>query len=152
MEITTIPVGKADIVIKSPDASHIHGKDGLGDASQFLRPVTLPKKALSSSSLLESLVKKYPDVQLLVTGPMTNIGALIKKKIYPARIIAMGGAVRVSGNVTPNAEFNISYDPEAADVVLNSPILTVLMPLDVTTQLIFTMHEFADIKMNHASS
>jgi inosine-uridine nucleoside N-ribohydrolase len=53
----------------------------------------------------------------------------------------MGGAIRVPGNVTPVAEFNISYDPESADTVFNQTNNTVLLPLDVTSKLIFTRHE-----------
>lgn len=29
MDVLDVPVGKSDIIIKSPDASHIHGEDGL---------------------------------------------------------------------------------------------------------------------------
>ncbi len=53
----------------------------------------------------------------------------------------MGGAVKVPGNVTPVAEFNISYDPESADTVFVDADHTVLLPLDVTSQLIFTRNE-----------
>ncbi|KAG0647200.1 Cytidine uridine-specific hydrolase [Hyphodiscus hymeniophilus] len=35
------------------------------------------------------------------------------------RILIMGGAVRVSGNQTPRAEFNIYADPDAAAVLLD---------------------------------
>lgn len=57
----------------------------------------------------------------------------------------MGGAVRVPGNVTPVAEFNIAYDPESADAVFTNANHTVLLPLDVTSQLIFTRHEMNTI-------
>jgi inosine-uridine nucleoside N-ribohydrolase len=57
----------------------------------------------------------------------------------------MGGAVRVPGNVTPVAEFNISYDPESADQVFTSVHNSILLPLDVTSQLIFTRHEMQTI-------
>lgn len=57
----------------------------------------------------------------------------------------MGGAIRVPGNVTPVAEFNISYDPESADEVFTTIHNSVLLPLDVTSQLIFTRHEMQTI-------
>ena len=57
----------------------------------------------------------------------------------------MGGAIRVPGNVTPVAEFNISYDPESADAVFAHTDHTVLLPLDVTSQLIFTRHEMQTV-------
>ena len=67
MGVSGIPVGKTEIVVSAKDASHIHGKDGLGDASRFLAPVKVPSKPLSSTKLLADLVKKHPEAQILVT-------------------------------------------------------------------------------------
>ena len=47
--------------------------------------------------------------------------------------------------MTPVAEFNISYDPESADDVFTHINHSVLLPLDVTSQLIFTRHEMQTI-------
>ncbi|MGO8205166.1 nucleoside hydrolase, partial [Rhizobium ruizarguesonis] len=38
--------------------------------------------------------------------------------------------------ITPAAEFNIYVDPEAADIVFRSGFPIVMMPLDVTHQLL----------------
>lgn len=65
MDVINVPVGKSDIIVKSPDASHIHGEDGLGNASKYLPRVRIPKISLSSDELLEKLTKKHPDVQIL---------------------------------------------------------------------------------------
>jgi hypothetical protein len=65
MDVLDVPVGKSDIIIKSPDASHIHGEDGLGNASKYLPRVKIPKISLSSDALLENLIKKNPQVQVL---------------------------------------------------------------------------------------
>jgi inosine-uridine nucleoside N-ribohydrolase len=65
MGVIDVPVGKSDVVVKSPDASHIHGADGLGNASKYLSRVRIPKISLSSDTLLENLVKKNPEVQIL---------------------------------------------------------------------------------------
>jgi purine nucleosidase len=48
----------------------------------------------------------------------------------------MGGGYSEGGNITPAAEFNIFVDPEAADIVLRSGVPVVIMPLDVTHQLL----------------
>ena len=50
----------------------------------------------------------------------------------------MGGAFNVPGNISPHAEFNIFFDPEAASKVLaasNGRIT--LFPLDVTSTITF---------------
>jgi purine nucleosidase len=48
----------------------------------------------------------------------------------------MGGGFFEGGNITPAAEFNIYVDPEAAAAVFASGIPIVMMPLDVTHQLL----------------
>jgi len=53
-------------------------------------------------------------------------------------VVIMGGAVRVKGNVTPYAEFNIFVDPLAAQVAFESGLPITLVPLDVTHQVCLT--------------
>jgi purine nucleosidase len=75
-------------------------------------------------------------------GPLTNIAlALVRHREVAhgiGRIVAMGGAFAVPGHRTPWAEFNVYADPHAAAIVYRSGIPLVLMPLDVTTQALFT--------------
>ena len=66
---------------------------------------------------------RFPgEITLITLGPMTN--AATAYQLDPNRfrmlegIVAMGGAFRVPGNVTPEAEFNIYADPHAAALVL----------------------------------
>ena len=63
--VIDVPVGKSDVVVKSPDASHIHGEDGLGNASKYLPKVKIPKITLTNDELLSKYIKKYPDLQIL---------------------------------------------------------------------------------------
>ncbi|SUX87438.1 ribonucleoside hydrolase RihC [Citrobacter koseri] len=59
-------------------------------------------------------------VTLVAIGPLTNIALLLTH--YPEcafnirRLVIMGGSAG-RGNFTPNAEFNIAVDPEAASRV-----------------------------------
>jgi len=90
---------------------------------------------------MAELLLRHPEQSLtiLALGPLTNIAYLVQRSPGAAQrlagIIAMGGAVRDRGNVTPFAEFNIAADPEAAAVVLRSGVPLTLVPLDVTRQV-----------------
>ncbi len=57
----------------------------------------------------------------------------------------MGGAIGL-GNWSPAAEFNIYFDPEAAQIVTNSQIPMVYIPLEVTHTLLATESIMQDIK------
>lgn len=76
-------------------------------------------------------------VMLVPTGPLTNIGLLLR--VFPEitgrieEIVLMGGAAR-GGNVTESAEFNIYEDPEAAAIVFGSGIPIVMCGLDATSK------------------
>ena len=58
---------------------------------------------------------------LVALGPLTNLALALKlDPTLPQRVkrfLVMGGAVTCHGNITPAAEFNIAFDPEAAHVV-----------------------------------
>lgn len=83
-------------------------------------------------------IEQYPhEVTLVAVGPMTNIALALRERPNLAplvkRLVFMGGNARVPGNVTPAAEFNIWFDPEAAHAVLNTAIPQIVMfGLDVT--------------------
>ncbi len=74
-------------------------------------------------------------------GPLTNIALLLSQcpecKPYIRRLVIAGGSAG-RGNCTPNAEFNIAADPEAAACVFRSGIEIVMCGLDVTNQAILT--------------
>ena len=76
------------------------------------------------------------ELVVIALGPLTNITRALSAEPLIAewlsRIVVMGGAVEVPGNVTPHAEFNIYNDALAADTVLNSGIAVTLLGLDVT--------------------
>ena len=126
------------------DAAHIHGQDGMGNLSAQLSPATHDfATARSSVQLLGDRLRAEPGaITVVAIGPLTNLAAAERRSPGTLRqakeIVIMGGAFQRDGNVAPKAEFNIWFDPEAADVVFRSQANLVIVPLDVTTQLRFT--------------
>lgn len=120
------------------DASHYHGQNGLGDAQLPEAPVPLgPDRGPAA---IIRLARQYPgEVVLVAVGPLTNLA--IALNVFPElattlkRIVIMGGAYHVPGNVTPHAEFNIWADPEAAQQVFDTSFNeAIAVGLDVSHQ------------------
>ncbi|WP_017720537.1 nucleoside hydrolase [Kamptonema formosum] len=126
------------------DASYIHGADGMGNLSHTLPKPThnFEKAEYSDDIIIKELNADPGEITILAIGPLTNLAAAEAKSpgiLKKAKeIIIMGGAFFYSGNVTPHAEFNIWFNPEAAQAVFDSRDDIVVMPVDVTHQLIFT--------------
>jgi pyrimidine-specific ribonucleoside hydrolase len=103
-----------------------------------IKALDLMNKIVNSSS------KK---IYLIALGPLTNLAKVLQKysetKENIEKIYIMGGAVDVKGNISevsrsidnPYAEWNIYCDPHAANIVFQSGIPIVLVPLDVTNQV-----------------
>ncbi|NEO26671.1 MAG: nucleoside hydrolase, partial [Kamptonema sp. SIO4C4] len=126
------------------DAAHIHGEDGMGNLSQ-----TLPRATHSfadapfSDTLLMELLQQYPhEITLVAIAPLNNLAATEQNSPGILRLakelVIMGGAFQTPGNVTPCAEFNMAFYPEAAEIVFASREDIVILPLDVTRQLVLT--------------
>jgi inosine-uridine nucleoside N-ribohydrolase len=126
------------------DAAHIHGTDGMGELSTTLPPPTHDYAAARQSDdiLIDRLTAAPGEITLVAIAPLTNLAAAEQKSpgiLRKAReIVIMGGTFHYRGNVTSQAEFNIWFHPEAAQMVLDSRRDLVVMPLDVTSRLIFT--------------
>ncbi|MGM4908092.1 nucleoside hydrolase [Hyphomicrobiales bacterium] len=128
------------ITRKLVTAEHVHGKTGL-DGPTLPEP-TMPLQAEHSVDFIIETLRREPEgtVTLCTLGPLTNIGLAFQKApdIVPRirELVMMGGGFFEGGNITPAAEFNIYVDPEAADIVFRSGVPVVMMPLDVTHQLL----------------
>ncbi|PSK92974.1 purine nucleosidase [Murinocardiopsis flavida] len=137
-----VPVAKgaARPLVQPPHlAEKVHGANGLGDVET--EPAQARAVAESAAELLVRTARSAPgEIDLLAVGPLTNIAlALNLEPELPSllrRVVVMGGAVRVPGNVTPWAEANISNDPEAAEVVLGAGFDLTLVALDVTMRAV----------------
>ena len=126
-----------------------HGKTGLGS-------VVLPQAKklefdprIASRFLYETAKQCNGELELLVTGPMTNIAlALIQYEDFASMIshmYFMGGSIW-GGNVSTTAEFNVWADPEAAHVVFMSGIPLTMVGLDVTLKAIMTREDVRELR------
>ncbi len=105
------------------DAAHVHGVDGFGDVGYAVaaRGVEAEHAALAILRLSHQYAGK---LLLVALGPLTNIAVALKlDPTLPQRVgrfLVMGGAINGHGNITPQAEFNIAFDPEAAHIVFSA--------------------------------
>jgi inosine-uridine nucleoside N-ribohydrolase len=121
------------------DARHLFGTDGFCGA-HF--PVAELHHQRPSVKVISDEVRGAPgEVTIIATGPLSNIAAALQQQPDLAEMIAhlviLGGTVGGPGNVTPTAEFNVYCDAEAARDVFRSPVMKTLIPIDVTTRVLF---------------
>jgi pyrimidine-specific ribonucleoside hydrolase len=121
------------------DAAAAHGQNGLGG-------VELPRASCAADPraavdvMVEVIQASSSPVTVLAIGPLTNLAVL--HAAHPStfaridRIVMMGGGMHRLGNDALAAEFNVSYDPEAAARVFAAGVPIVMVGLDVTEKAI----------------
>jgi pyrimidine-specific ribonucleoside hydrolase len=117
-----------------------HGSDGLGDLLDW--PPLEPHIASTDGPgvIVEAARRRGRGLTIVALGPMTNLALAVERDAAAVRgvgrVVAMGGAVDVPGNVTPDAEFNAHVDPDAFARVLAAGVRLDLVPLDATRQAV----------------
>ena len=121
-------------------AARYHGEDGLGDLPDWPEVESLPASPGAVSVIVEAARRYERELTIVALGPLTNLALALKADAAAlarvGRVVAMGGAVDVPGNVSPTAEFNMSVDPEAAHRVFAAGLPLELVPLDATRQAV----------------
>ena len=115
-------------------ADYVHGESGL-DGADLPEPTAAPDTRSALDAMVQTIRAAASPITIVATGPLTNVAILLlahpELKPQIELISIMGGAC-FGGNYTPNAEFNIYVDPEAADIVFNSGVPVAMFGLDVT--------------------
>ncbi|HEX5749487.1 MAG TPA: nucleoside hydrolase [Archangium sp.] len=113
------------------------------------------------SFLRTTLLGSPTPVSILAIGGLTNLGILLRDhpEVAPriARIVVMGGAVNVPGNVNvvdpdyanKTAEWNIFLDPLGADIVFRSGVPITLVPLDASNHVPLDMNFYVRLQDRH---
>ncbi|MCQ4208423.1 nucleoside hydrolase [Streptomyces longispororuber] len=130
-------------------AGEFHGDAGLGDVR--LPDSTAAEQTEPSAQALLRLSREYEgELTVCATGPLTNVAlALTEDPGFAARVkrlVFMGGAAEVPGNITPVAEFNAWADPDAVDLVVSSGITYTMVGLDATHGWRFGTEELATLE------
>lgn len=133
-----VPVAKGQSTAMyriSPTAEFIHQKEGLGG---YIPPSHADRRVIETDAveaMYQVLQEGDGDIVILALGPQTNLGVLLQKhpdiaKKIP-KIVFMGGSPFGMAGYPDHISFNISCDPEAFQIVLQSGIPLVMLPSDV---------------------
>lgn len=131
---TEIPVAmgaKKAMYRVSPDARFIHQNEGLGG---YIPPKTVKTKPIETSAIeaMYNCIKENKnDISIVACGPHTNLGMLIE--VHPDVVdmvdhIYCEGCARYGVDGETYISFNVSTDPEAFEIVLNSGIPITIIP------------------------
>jgi purine nucleosidase len=127
-------------------ADYVHGSNGVGEV-ELPEPPRGPVDLRAVEMIIQTILGAPGEVTLVALGPLTNLAlaARVEPRITQAvrEVVIMGGALRVPGNVTPEAEFNIYVDPHAAQIVFSAGWPVRLVSLDVTQQTVMAREQFA---------
>jgi len=120
-------------------------RESASHLGEGLLPTVQPEALVDAEQLLaDTLRAATAPVTLVAVGPLTNLGVVLADEPelveHVERIVIMGGAVTVPGNVeaSPGAEWNIYIDPEAARRVIAAGVAVTFVPLDATNYVSWT--------------
>jgi inosine-uridine nucleoside N-ribohydrolase len=130
----------APLLRRVEDVRSVHGESGLG-AARLPAPRGRPVDAHAVDFLVEQIAAAPGELTLVATGPLTNVALAVRRHpplvTQVADFVIMGGSAG-RGNITPAAEFNIWWDPEAAAIVFGAGWRVTMAGLDVTHQALAT--------------
>ncbi|KAL4440556.1 hypothetical protein ABPG75_003557 [Micractinium tetrahymenae] len=131
-------------VAKERIADFVHGSDGFGNTNPPLAEAS-PAPG-SAAEFIVRCAREHPgEVVVLALAALTNVAlALHLDPQLPEklnRLVVLGGAFNVNGNVNPAAEANIFGDPDAANVVFSRVPNCYVVGLDVTHQCKITARQ-----------
>ncbi len=122
----------------SADARFIHQNEGMGN---YIPPKTTKKQPIELDAVeaMYETIKKYPnDISIIELGPHTNIGHLLERHPDAASMINRiycEGCAPYGYKGETHISFNVSSDPEAFKLVLESGIPITIIPSKMGRQM-----------------
>ena len=118
-----------------------HGSDGLANCGWGVSRVQ--DEEISARVICDVVREDPEEVTILTMGPLTNLARAFELDpelpMMIGEIVVRGGSVDGIGNETACAEYNMYFDPQAADEVFRSPSTKTVVPLDITSRVVFPM-------------
>ena len=110
-------------------------------------PTMTPDARHAVDFIIDTVRANPGEITIAAIGPCTNLAVAARKApdIIPLikRVVYMGGSFYQQGNVTPTAEFNWWFDPEAAKIALRAPFKEqIIVGLDVCESVIFRREHY----------
>lgn len=112
-----------------------HGNNGLGgfELDNNKRKLT---EANAVEEMYKTIMSSQDKITIICISPTTNIAKLIEEHSdcldRIERIVVMAGSIEeTSENEMPYPEFNVSGDPEAAEVMFNSGVEIMVVPMEL---------------------
>ncbi|MEM7479080.1 MAG: nucleoside hydrolase [Planctomycetota bacterium] len=121
------------------NGTFLHGDDGLGNVNWD--PVSR-QHGITSDKLIEKELRANPgEVTLVCNGPLTGVSKALGRDAGLAelidRVVICGGSLDLRGNETALAEFNMHFDPKAAEHIFQSATTKSLITLEISDALQF---------------
>ena len=148
-DIKDIPVARGAekaMARESIDAEFIHQVEGLGGyiPNEQIHSRVINVDAVEA--IYQVLMQGDGDIIPIILGPHTNFGHLFLKhpdviKKIP-QIVFMGGSPFGNPDYPDHISFNISSDPEAFKIVLDSKVPLVMIPSDIGRRKAHLSEEF----------
>jgi inosine-uridine nucleoside N-ribohydrolase len=110
-------------------------------------PTVRPIDKHAVDFIIDSVRANPNQITIAAIGPCSNLAMAVRKApdIVPLikRVVYMGGAFYRPGNITPAAEFNWYFDPEAAKIAVHTPFKEqIVVGLDVCEKVIFNRSHY----------
>jgi purine nucleosidase len=127
---------------------HAYAVDALPILNESTTDLPVPDDEPGHQFLVRKLRQADRPVTILITGPVTNLAHVLTQEPELVskieEVVWMGGALQVAGNVRDyehdgSAEWNVYWDPPAADKLWKTEAPITLFSLDSTNSVPVTM-------------
>lgn len=140
-------IGAALPVDYDRDNLALHGPGGLGG---IVFPVTKRDEPSLGDKVLSELIRESPhEVAVVNLGPLTLLARAFEREPdlcgLVERVVGLGGAWHVPGDVGPVVEFHFGCDPQAARQIVQCGAPVTLIPLDASRQIEFSPSDLLDL-------